>query len=213
MTEARLAHELWQVIQGEDWVLTANTLKEWVHKVWDFDKPYRHVGRELGTGTQIGISIGVALAHKGTGKLVIDLQPDGDLMFDLGALWTPIKYNIPMLIVMYNNRAYYNDWAHQIHMAHQRGTDPARAYIGMDLEGPPPDFAHIAKGIGWYAEGAIEDPAEIGPAVKPIQGNMFMKNPGSPGTSPRIGFQSSVPLTMAGQTRSSRTEARAGTTC
>ena len=40
---------------------------------------------------------------------------------------------------MYNNRAYYNDWAHQIHMAHQRGTDPARAYIGMDLEGPPPD--------------------------------------------------------------------------
>ncbi len=66
----------------------------------------------------------------------------------------PIKYDIPMLIVMYNNRAYYNDWAHQIHMAHQRGTDPARAYIGMDLEGPPPDFAHIAKGIGWYAEGA-----------------------------------------------------------
>jgi thiamine pyrophosphate-dependent acetolactate synthase large subunit-like protein len=87
-------------------------------------------------------------------------------MFDLGALWTPIKYSIPMLIVMYNNRAYYNDWAHQIHMAHQRGTDPARAYIGMDLEGPPPDFAHIAKGIGWYAEGPIEDPAEVGPAVK-----------------------------------------------
>ena len=56
-------------------------------------------------------------------------------MFDLGALWMPIKYDIPMLILMYNNRAYYNDWAHQIHMAHQRGTDPARAYIGMDLEG------------------------------------------------------------------------------
>ena len=37
-------------------MLTANTLKEWVHKVWDFDKPYRHVGRELGTGTQIGMS-------------------------------------------------------------------------------------------------------------------------------------------------------------
>ena len=165
MTEARLAHEVWQIIKDEDWVLTANTLKEWVHKVWDFDKPYRHVGRELGTGTQIGIAIGVALAHKGTGRLVVDLQPDGDLMFDLGALWMPIKYQIPMLIVMYNNRAYYNDWAHQIHMAHQRGTDPARAYIGMDLEGPPPDFAHIAKGIGWYAEGPIEDPAEIGPAV------------------------------------------------
>ena len=54
--------------------------------------------------------------------------------------------------------------------------------------------------------------AEIGPAVKPIQGNMLTKNPGSPGTSPRIGFQSAVPLTMAGHTRSSRTEASAGTT-
>jgi acetolactate synthase-1/2/3 large subunit len=166
MTEARLAHEIWQVIKGEDWVLTANTLKEWVHKVWDFDRPYRHVGRELGTGTQIGMSIGVALAYRGTGKLVIDLQPDGDLMFDLGALWMPIKYGIPMLIVMYNNRAYYNDWAHQIHMAHQRGTDPARAYIGMDLEAPPPDFAHIANGMGWYAEGPIEDPQEVGPALR-----------------------------------------------
>jgi acetolactate synthase-1/2/3 large subunit len=112
------------------------------------------------------MSIGAALAYKGTGKLVVDIQPDGDLMFDLGALWMPIKYNIPMLILMYNNRAYYNDWAHQIHMAHQRGTDPQRAYIGMDLEGPPPDFAHIAKGIGWYAEGVIEDPAEVGPALK-----------------------------------------------
>ena len=59
MTEARLAHEVWQVIKNEDWVLTANTLKEWVHKLWDFDKPYRHVGRELGTGTQIGMSIGL----------------------------------------------------------------------------------------------------------------------------------------------------------
>lgn len=166
MTESRLAQEVWQVIKEEDWVLTANTLKEWVHKVWDFDKPYRHVGRELGTGTQIGLSIGVALAYKGTGRLVVDIQPDGDLMFDLGALWMPIKYEIPMLVVMYNNRAYYNDWAHQIHMAHLRGTDPARAYIGMDLEAPSPDFSHIAKGMGWYAEGPIEDPKAVGPAIR-----------------------------------------------
>ena len=166
MTESRLAYEVWQEIKGEDWVLTAGTLKDWVQKIWDFDKPYRHPGRELGTGTQIGMSIGVALAHKGQGRVVVDLQPDGDLMFDLGALWMPIKYDIPILVVMYNNRAYYNDWAHQIHMAHQRGTDPARANIGMDLEAPPPDFAHIAKGMGWYAEGPIEDPAEVGPAIR-----------------------------------------------
>jgi acetolactate synthase-1/2/3 large subunit len=166
MTVPRLALEVWESIKGEDWVLTAGDLGSWGKKLWNFDRPYCHGGRELGTGTQIGMSIGVALAHKGTGRLVIDLQPDGDLMFDLGALWMPVKYDIPMLVVMYNNRAYYNDWAHQIHMAHQRGTDPARAYIGMDLEAPPPDFAHIAKGFGWHAEGPIEDPEAVGPAVR-----------------------------------------------
>ena len=46
-------------------MLTANDLKHQVRKLWDFDKPYRHPGVELGTSTQIGISLGVALAHKG----------------------------------------------------------------------------------------------------------------------------------------------------
>jgi acetolactate synthase-1/2/3 large subunit len=165
MHEARMAHEVWGAIQGEDWVLTAGTLKDWVRKVWNFDKPYQHPGRDLGTATQFGISMGVAYAYKDTDKLVVDLQPDGDLMFDLGAMWVAAKYEIPMLVIMYNNRAYYNDWAHQISVAKKRGTDPARAYIGMDLEGPEPDFAHIARGMDWYAEGPIFDPTEIGPAV------------------------------------------------
>ncbi len=165
MHESRMAHEVWQVIKDEDWVLTAGTLKNWALKTWDFDTPYRHPGRDLGTATQFGISLGVALAHKGSGKLVVDLQPDGDLMFDLGALWVATKYEIPMLVLMYNNRAYYNDWAHQISVAKTRGTDPGRANIGMDLYGPEPDFAHIAKGMDWFAEGPIEDPADIGPAL------------------------------------------------
>ncbi|MEY3552440.1 MAG: hypothetical protein RL735_788, partial [Pseudomonadota bacterium] len=140
MTVPRLSHEVWEVIKNEDWVLTANTLKNQVRKQWDFDKPYRHPGVELGTSTQIGMSMGVALAHKKHGRIVVDLQPDGDLMFDAGALWVAAKYEIPMLIVMYNNRAYYNDWEHQIRMARLRGTDEAKAHIGMDLFGPEPDF-------------------------------------------------------------------------
>ena len=141
ITFSRLALEVWEVIKDEDWVLTANNLKQQVRKLWDFDKPYRHPGVELGTSTQIGISLGVALAHKGKGRVVVDIQPDGDLMFDAGALWVAAKYEIPMLVVMHNNRAYYNDWAHQIRMAKLRGTDEAKAHIGMDLFGPEPDFA------------------------------------------------------------------------
>ncbi|MDO9440178.1 MAG: thiamine pyrophosphate-binding protein [Beijerinckiaceae bacterium] len=161
MTVPRLAHEVWDVIKDEDWVLTANTLKNQVRKMWNFDKPYRHPGVELGTSTQIGMSIGVALAHKKAGRIVVDLQPDGDLMFDAGALWVAAKYEIPMLIVMYNNRAYYNDWEHQIRMARLRGTDLEKAHIGMDLFGPEPDFGALARSMGVWGEGPIEDPKDV----------------------------------------------------
>ncbi len=161
----RLAHEVWDVIKNEDWVLTACTLQEWALKLWDFDKPYRHAGRALGTGTQIGVSLGVALAHRGTGRLVVDIQPDGDLLFDAGALWTAAKNNIPFLIVMYNNRAYYNDWEHQIRVAKHRGTPVERAHIGQDIVGPAPDFAKLAQSCGWYAEGPILRPQDIAGAL------------------------------------------------
>ena len=162
----RLAHEIWDAIKTEDWVLTACTLQDWVLKLWDFEKPYRHAGRALGTGTQIGVSLGVALAHRGTGRLVVDIQPDGDLMFDAGALWTAAKNKIPFLIVMYNNRAYYNDWEHQIHVAEHRGTPVERAHIGQDIVGPEPDFAKLAQSCGWYGEGPIEHPKDIAGALR-----------------------------------------------
>ena len=166
ITLPRLATEVWQAIKDEDWVLTANTLEEWTRKIWDFDRPYRHPGKSLGTATQIGISLGVALAHRDAGRLVVDLQPDGDLMFDAGALWVAAKHRIPFLVVMYNNRAYYNDWEHQIRMAKLRGTPVERAYIGMDMDDPAPDFAALAKSMGWYAEGPIDRPGEVAAALK-----------------------------------------------
>ena len=162
----RLASEVWDAIKSEDWVLTAGTLDEWARMLWDFDKPYRHPGKSLGTATQFGISLGVALAHRDTRRLVVDLQPDGDLMFDAGAMWVAAKHRIPLLVVMYNNRAYYNDWEHQIRMAKLRGTPVDRAHIGMDMSDPDPDFASMAKSMGWYAEGPIDKPKDVAAALK-----------------------------------------------
>ncbi len=162
---ARLASEVWSRIKDEDWVLTTNAFEDWALKLWDFDRSYRWPGKALGTGTQIGVATGVALAHRGLGRLVVDCQTDGDLLFDVGALWFAAKHKVPFLCVMHNNRAYYNDWEHQITVARQRGTPVERAHIGMDISDPAPDFATLAKGLGWYAEGPIEDPADIGPAL------------------------------------------------
>jgi thiamine pyrophosphate-dependent acetolactate synthase large subunit-like protein len=165
MTAPRLASEIWSVIKGDDWVLTANTLEDWALRLWDVDSPKRHPGRSHGTATQLAVSLGVGLAYRGTETLVVDVQPDGDLMYDPGALWTAANSRIPILAVMYNNRAYYNDFEHQIRVARHRGTPVENARVGQELDAPAPDFAAMARSMGWYAEGPITDPDEAGPAI------------------------------------------------
>jgi acetolactate synthase-1/2/3 large subunit len=161
----RVASDVWSVVRDYDWVLTAGTMGDRVLRTWDFDRPYRHPGRSLGTATQFSISLGAALAHRDEGRLVVDLQPDGDLMFDVGALWVAAAHRIPMLVVMFNNRAYYNDWEHQERMARLRGTPLENAAIGMEIAAPAPDFAAVARGFGWHSEGPITDPDAVGEAV------------------------------------------------
>jgi benzoylformate decarboxylase/acetolactate synthase-1/2/3 large subunit len=162
---SQLAAAVWPAIRDHDWVLTAGTGSDWAPKLWDFDRAYRHPGKSLGTATQVGISMGVALANRGSDRLVVDLQPDGDLMFDAGSLWIASAHRIPMLVVMFNNRAYYNDWEHQIRLAKARGTDLERAHIGVNINSPAPDFAQLARSFGWHAEGPITDPSKVTEAV------------------------------------------------
>ena len=131
ITTARLASEVWDAIKGTDWVLTRQ-FALWLGPgfgIWQ----RRTVGRVTVSARQRRSASrwACALAYRGTGKLVVDIQPDGDLMFDAGALWTAAQMKLPMLIVMYNNRAYYNDWAHQIHIAEDRGRPVDNAAIGQ----------------------------------------------------------------------------------
>jgi acetolactate synthase-1/2/3 large subunit len=139
------------------------TLEDWTRKLWDFDKHYRHPGKSLGTSTQLGISLGVALAHRDEKRLVgrhaARRRPDVRRGRAVGGCEAPH----PMLIVMYNNRAYYNDWEHQIRMAKLRGTPVERAHIGMDMTDPDPDFGKLAQSMGWHGEGPDRRPEEDRP--------------------------------------------------
>jgi acetolactate synthase-1/2/3 large subunit len=112
------------------------------------------------------MNLGIALAHRGKGKIVTAIQTDGDLMFDLGALWIAAHDQIPILLVMFNNRAYYNDWEHQIRMAEVRERDVRMAYLGQEIDNPPPDFGAVARAMGWYGEGPIDQPRDVGPAIR-----------------------------------------------
>lgn len=163
---ARLAYEIYEAVKNEQWVHSGNGLNGWVRRLWDITDPAQYLGRGHGTATQVGTTLGVALAHKGDDKLVVAIEPDGDLLFDPGALWTATHDRIPMLMVMYNNRSYYNDWEHQKVVAGIRGTPERNAYLGMEIDNPGPDFAGLARSFGWYAEGPIDDPNEVQAALK-----------------------------------------------
>jgi len=70
-----------------------------------------------------------------------------------------------LLIIMTNNRTYYNDEEHQAKVAIERGRPPENKGIGMRMESPPVDFATLAKSFSIASEGPIEDPAMIQPAI------------------------------------------------
>ncbi len=164
---ARLAAEVWEAVRGEDWVLVGGTLGGWARQLWEWDRPDRYLGYSGGGGLGYGpgASVGAALAHRGDGRLCVALQADGDLLYTPGALWTAAHHQIPLLIVVCNNRTYGNDEVHQEMVARVRGRPVENRVVGIRLEDPPVDFAGMARGFGVYAEGPIEAPPQIGPAL------------------------------------------------
>ena len=163
----RLAAELWEVVRDEDWALVNRTLRGWTRRLWDWTVPAQYVGALMGGGVGYGVghAIGAALAHADTEKLCIDIQPDGDFLYTSSALWTAAHHRTPLLVVMFNNRSYFNDEDHQVLMAKARGRPVENAHIGLRMDDPPVDFAGLARSLGVYAEGPIEDPADLRPAL------------------------------------------------
>lgn len=170
ISTARLCSELWEVIKEEDWVLcgATNSISNWPLRTWDIDKPYQLVrgGGAAAIGTGIGIAVGLALGHRDKGRIVVNIQTDGDLLYAPGALWTASHEGIPILNVMHNNRAYHQETMHIQRMANrlERGID--RAHIGTVIDDPPVDFVSIARGLGVWAEGPIDRPADLPGALR-----------------------------------------------
>jgi thiamine pyrophosphate-dependent acetolactate synthase large subunit-like protein len=154
-------------LEGHDWVLAYHSFNPWPTRLWDFHDPRQLASGSGGGGIGYGIggTIGVALAHRGSGKVIVDLQADGDLLYSTSALWTIAKMGLPILMVMHNNRSYYNSEQHQIATARHRGRSTQRAGIGTQLDNPAVDFGTVARGFGVWSEGPITDPADLGAAI------------------------------------------------
>jgi acetolactate synthase-1/2/3 large subunit len=170
ISPARIAAELWEQIRNKDWSLVSRSdgMRGWAWSLWDFQKYYHHIGQSgsVGVGYSNPASVGAALANKKHGRLSIDLQNDGDFMFLPNTLWTAAHHKIPMLTVMHNNRAYNQEVMWVARTAAERNRDVTKCRIGNEIANPNVDFAKLAQSMGWYAEGPIENPGDLGPAIK-----------------------------------------------
>jgi thiamine pyrophosphate-dependent acetolactate synthase large subunit-like protein len=170
ISTARIYAELWPLIMNEDWCLSSPSSFSGGHHVqlWDHNKPYSYLGGQGAAGMGYGApaSVGAALAAKSRGRLVVNIQTDGDLNYAPGVLWTAVHHRLPLLTVMHNNRAWHQELMFLQYMAGVRGRGGDRGHIGCSLRDPFIDYAKMAAGYGMASEGPISDPAKLAAALK-----------------------------------------------
>ncbi|HYH40469.1 MAG TPA: thiamine pyrophosphate-dependent enzyme [Burkholderiales bacterium] len=128
-----------------------------------FRHPLDYIGHDggAGVGSGPGMTVGAALALKGSGRLPIALMGDGDFLMGNTALWTAAHYQIPCLIIVCNNRSFYNDERHQGRMAQARGRPAENRWIGMRIEDPDIDIAGMARTQGCTGIGPVTEPSAL----------------------------------------------------
>jgi acetolactate synthase-1/2/3 large subunit len=154
---AALALALGEALGAHPWVLANQTARGWTRRLWNWEDPHAFLGTGggAGQGYGIGASVGAALAHRDTGRVVVNLQGDGDLLYTPSALWTAAHERLPLLTVMLNNRSYYQDEYHQRLLSVTRGRPAERAGIGTQITDPAVDFAGLARSMGVFAIGPV----------------------------------------------------------
>ena len=167
LTRARLAVELAPLVTEGPWQLAHGILGGAARRAWPFDEWNCYLGYSGGGGLGYGVgaTLGAALAHRDDDTLVVDLQPDGDLLYTASALWTAAHHRLPALFVVVNNRTYGKDRLHQQTMAKLRGRPELEPSPGIDLDDPAVDFALLASAQGVEGIGPITDPAELPKAL------------------------------------------------
>ena len=171
VSTARLYMELWQLVKNRDWAMVSEDRQQssWGRRLWPLEKHYQYIGGSGGAGLGYGApaAVGAALAHRAEGRLAVNVQRDGDMMYVPGVFWTAAHHQIPLLTVTHNNRGYHQEFMHLQRMAsrRQRGIDGS-SWVGNALRDPVPNLAQVAGGMGCWSAGPISEPGDLRPALE-----------------------------------------------
>src|SRR4029077_16057278 len=140
----------------------------WPADIWPFRSALAYLGKDGGggLGSGPGLSVGFALALHEMGRYAVSVLGDGDFCMGATAIWTAVKHRIPLLVLIDNNRSYFNDELHQETVAKQRGRDPRNRWIGLRMEDPVPDIATLARGQGAVGIGPIARASDVRAALE-----------------------------------------------
>ena len=167
VTIRTLADALNAAAQGQDVCMTRLPLG-WYGGYRHFHHPLDYIGSEGGGGVGAGpgITVGAALALKGSGRLPVAIMGDGDFLMGNTALWTATHYGIPCLILVANNRSFFNDELHQERVAKERSRPIENRWIGQRISGPDIDIAMMARAQGAEGIGPVTKVAELTAAIE-----------------------------------------------
>jgi acetolactate synthase I/II/III large subunit len=163
ISQARFFSEINKRVQGKSWALVSSHGRRWREAI-EVTEPAHGMGGGRGGGVGYGLpsSIGAALGFKESGRLCVSIVGDGDFLMTSNSLWTAAKYQIPLLVVVLNNRSYYNDEEHQERMARWRQRPIENKGIGIRIEQPAPDLAAIARALHVDGFGPVTEPDQLG---------------------------------------------------
>lgn len=84
----------------------------------------------------------------------------------LSALWTAAHYRVPLLVIVSNNRSFFNDEVHQERVARERGRPVENKWVGQAISDPDPDFSVLARGLGVHGIGPVSDERALDAALR-----------------------------------------------
>jgi acetolactate synthase-1/2/3 large subunit len=133
-----------------------------------FEHPLDYLGYDGGggVGSGPGMCVGAALALRDSGRLAVGVLGDGDFLMGVTALWTAVRYRIPLLVVVANNRSFFNDEVHQEKVAQMRARPVENKWVGQRIEGPDIDIAGMARAQGAMVWGSLQTVAELQAALR-----------------------------------------------
>ncbi len=142
----------------------------WNGRYRDFTGPLDYLGADggggLGAGPGNAVGAALALRDMGSTRIPVALVGDGDFLMGATAVWTAVRYGIPVLIIVCNNHSFFNDELHQERVARERARPVENRWVGQKMTEPEIDLAKMAESMGALGIGPVRRAQDLPAALR-----------------------------------------------